>query len=57
MLLGLLGVSLPGAHELADQRVIGRQLLELSVAQPIRARVADVADRDRAGRLVDERGR
>ena len=57
VLLGLLGRQPPGADELADERVIGRQLLELAVSRAVGARVADVADRDGAGRLVDEQRR
>ena len=50
VLLGLLDGQPAGAHELADERVIGRELLEHAVPQPVRARIADVTDRDRARR-------
>ena len=42
------GVSLPGAHHLVDERVVVGQALELAVAQPVGAAVADVRDRDLA---------
>ena len=42
----LLGRELAAAHELGDERVVVGQLLELLVAQPVGARVADMADRD-----------
>ena len=45
---GLLGGELAAPHELGDERVVVGQLLELAVAQPVGARVADVPDRDRA---------
>ena len=48
MLLGFLGRELPGSHELVDERVVARALLELAVAQAIQARVADVCDRQLA---------
>ena len=53
--LGLLRRELAAAHELADERVVLRQLLELAVADAVGARVADVAEGDRAARAVDER--
>ena len=54
MLLRLLGRELPGADELAHERVVGGQLLEHVVPQQVGAGVADMADRDRPRRLVDE---
>ena len=42
----LLGRELTAPHELGDERVVVGQLLELPVAQPVGARVADVPDRD-----------
>ena len=42
------GESLPLRSELVDERVVVGELLELAAAQTVRARVADVADRDRA---------
>ena len=53
VVLGLLGGELAAAHELRDERVVVRQLLELAVAQDVRARVADVAERHAA--VLDER--
>ena len=53
--LGLLRRQHAALHELRDERVVGRELLELAVAQEIRARVADVPDADGARRGVDER--
>ncbi len=45
MLLGLLGLQPALAHQLLDERVIGRQALELAVAPAVAAAVADVGDR------------
>ena len=53
--LGLLLGQLSGARQLGDERVVVRDLLELAVTEAVRARVADVAEGDRA--LVDERER
>ena len=53
--LGLLLGQLSGARQLGDERVVVGDLLELVVTEAVRARVADVAERDRA--LVDERER
>ena len=47
------GVSWPAALELGDQRVVVGQLLELAVAQPVGAAVADVGEAD--GVVVDHR--
>ena len=44
--LGLLRRELAAADELGDERVVLGQLLELAVADEVRARVADVADPD-----------
>ena len=55
MALGLLGREHATLHELGNERVVGRELLERAAAQEVRARVADVADGDLACRLVDER--
>jgi hypothetical protein len=46
--LGLLGRELAAANELGHQRVVLRELLEPLVADQVRPRVADVADRDPA---------
>jgi hypothetical protein len=46
VVLGGLRRDLPAALELGDQRVVARQLLELSVAQPVGAAVADVPEAD-----------
>ncbi len=55
MRLGLLGRQAAGADQLADERVVLGQLLELVVADEVRARIADVAD---VGDLtVDQRDR
>ena len=50
------GRQLAAPHELGDERVVVGQLLELVVAQEVRARVADVAEDDAAVGL-DERDR
>ena len=42
----LLRGELAAPHELGDERVVVGQLLELLVAQPVGARVADMPDRD-----------
>ena len=47
----------PTLQELVDERVILGQLLELAAADPVGARVADVADRHGSGIAVDERHR
>jgi hypothetical protein len=52
MALGLLGRELSAADELRDERMVLRELLELAVANPVRARVSDVTDPDDA--LLDE---
>ena len=44
--LGLLRRELAAADELGHERVVVGELLELAVAQQVRARVADVPDRD-----------
>ena len=54
MVLGFLRRESPGADELADERVIGGELLEHAVPQPVGAGVPDVADGDVARILVDE---
>ncbi len=46
MPLGLLGREDAALDELRDERVVGRDLLEDVAAQPIGARVADVAEHD-----------
>ena len=46
--LRLLRRELAAPQQLADERVVVRELLELLVADAVGARVADVADRDRA---------
>ena len=55
MLVGLLRRELPAAAHLLDERVVLGQALELAVAQPVGARVADVRDRDVV--VADVRGR
>ena len=55
MRLGLLGRELPAFHQLVHERVILGELLHLPVADEIRARVADVAERNRVA--LDERDR
>ena len=45
--LGLLRRELAAAHQLGDERVVVGELLEHAVADAVRARVADVAERDR----------
>jgi len=54
MLLRLLRRELSRPDELPDERVVGCELLEDSVAEPVGAGVADVTDRDLPGLLVDE---
>jgi hypothetical protein len=54
MLLRLLRRELSRPDELPDERVVGCELLEDSVAEPVGAGVADVTDRDLPGVLVDE---
>ena len=46
MPLRLLGGEDAALHELRDERVVGRDLLEHVSAQPIGARVADMAEHD-----------
>ena len=46
MRLGLLRRQASAPHEVGDERVVLGQLLELAVADPVGARIADVADRD-----------
>jgi len=55
MRLGLLLGQLSRARELGDERVVLGDLLERAVTEAVRARVADVPERDPA--LVDERQR
>ena len=58
VVLGGLGRDLPAALELGHQRVVARELLELAVAQPVGAAVADVAEADLvAGHLGRGHGR
>jgi hypothetical protein len=52
---GLLGCQLAAADQLADQRVVVGQLLQLAAADAVRAGVADVTDRHASGPVVDER--
>ncbi len=54
MRLRLLGRELAALHQLVDERVVLGELLHDAVAQQIRARVADVAERDACA--LDERG-
>ena len=51
--LGLLRGELAAADELGDERVVVGELLERPVANQVRPRVADVADRDAV--VLDER--
>jgi hypothetical protein len=53
--LRLLGRELAASHQLADERVVLGELLEAAVADEVRARVADVADRDNP--VLDRRRR
>ena len=46
MLVGLLRRELAAAAHLLDERVVLREALEVAVAQPVGARVADVRHRD-----------
>ena len=55
--LGLGRGELAAPHELGDERVVVGELLEPAVAEAVGARVADVADRDRAVLLAEERDR
>ena len=49
-------VSSPGRHQLLDEAVVGRDAGQLAVAQQVRARVADVADGQRAVDVEDAGG-
>ena len=55
VLVGLLLRQPARADELGDERVVVGELLQPAVADAVGPRVADVADRDGAGLLVDER--
>ena len=55
MVLGLGLGELPLAPHLLDQRVVAGEALELAVAKPVGAAVADVADRHLLGLQVDDR--
>ena len=55
--VGLLGREPSAPHEVADERVVLGQLLQLAVADPVRARVADVAERDPSAREEGRRHR
>ncbi len=53
--LGLLGGEDTALDELGDERMVGRHLLEPAVPKAVAPGVADVADRDRFVRRIDQR--
>ena len=57
MPLGFLRGEDAALHQFRDQRVVGGHLLEYAVPQPVRTRVAHMAERDRSGGGIDERDR